>query len=148
PESEAARVDVLVQRMHDPYDLRRRGCELRVVFEPDGIRQDLVDSNPLFVTESSRADQIVRIAGRFHRCAARAATARRRASHLRYRVRAEDPAAESQDWAAEQAAAGPDGRAGGRRKARFVGTVRSEEHTSELQSRENLVCRLLLEKKK
>src|SRR5690606_41554037 len=27
-------------------------------------------------------------------------------------------------------------------------TVRSEEHTSELQSRENLVCRLLLEKKK
>src|SRR5690606_40920068 len=30
---------------------------------------------------------------------------------------------------------------------RFVG-LRSEEHTSELQSRENLVCRLLLEKKK
>src|SRR5690606_41932183 len=32
----------------------------------------------------------------------------------------------------------------------FVETVasRSEEHTSELQSRENLVCRLLLEKKK
>src|SRR5690606_40832497 len=29
---------------------------------------------------------------------------------------------------------------------RFV--TRSEEHTSELQSRENLVCRLLLEKKK
>src|SRR5207302_8623760 len=28
------------------------------------------------------------------------------------------------------------------------GTPRSEEHTSELQSRENLVCRLLLEKKK
>src|SRR5690606_39605631 len=28
------------------------------------------------------------------------------------------------------------------------GQVRSEEHTSELQSRENLVCRLLLEKKK
>src|SRR5690606_42086134 len=27
-------------------------------------------------------------------------------------------------------------------------TQRSEEHTSELQSRENLVCRLLLEKKK
>src|SRR5690606_38717245 len=27
-------------------------------------------------------------------------------------------------------------------------TERSEEHTSELQSRENLVCRLLLEKKK
>src|SRR5215475_14833547 len=28
------------------------------------------------------------------------------------------------------------------------GCSRSEEHTSELQSRENLVCRLLLEKKK
>src|SRR5690606_41367843 len=36
--------------------------------------------------------------------------------------------------------------------ARFVAELRpdlrSEEHTSELQSRENLVCRLLLEKKK
>src|SRR5690606_40845396 len=32
---------------------------------------------------------------------------------------------------------------------RWLGMVmRSEEHTSELQSRENLVCRLLLEKKK
>src|SRR2546430_10709595 len=32
----------------------------------------------------------------------------------------------------------------------FVGTIdyRSEEHTSELQSQSNLVCRLLLEKKK
>src|SRR5687768_18406510 len=29
-----------------------------------------------------------------------------------------------------------------------LGTVRSEEHTSELQSRLHLVCRLLLEKKK
>src|SRR5690606_40840327 len=29
-----------------------------------------------------------------------------------------------------------------------VAAPRSEEHTSELQSRENLVCRLLLEKKK
>src|SRR5690606_41797506 len=29
-----------------------------------------------------------------------------------------------------------------------AGGERSEEHTSELQSRENLVCRLLLEKKK
>src|SRR5690606_39630847 len=28
-----------------------------------------------------------------------------------------------------------------------IGAIRSEEHTSELQSRENLVCRLLLEKK-
>src|SRR5690606_40656871 len=32
--------------------------------------------------------------------------------------------------------------------ARLRTDVRSEEHTSELQSRENLVCRLLLEKKK
>src|SRR5690606_41632305 len=32
----------------------------------------------------------------------------------------------------------------GKHKSRF--TKRSEEHTSELQSRENLVCRLLLEK--
>src|SRR5690606_40331213 len=31
---------------------------------------------------------------------------------------------------------------------RQVLAVRSEEHTSELQSRENLVCRLLLEKNK
>src|SRR2546427_3396223 len=31
---------------------------------------------------------------------------------------------------------------------RGVGTARSEEHTSELQSQSNLVCRLLLEKKK
>src|SRR2546430_7984133 len=29
-----------------------------------------------------------------------------------------------------------------------VGCLRSEEHTSELQSQSNLVCRLLLEKKK
>src|SRR5690606_41557113 len=32
-------------------------------------------------------------------------------------------------------------------KAAFAKMNRSEEHTSELQSRENLVCRLLLEKK-
>src|SRR5207302_8758056 len=31
--------------------------------------------------------------------------------------------------------------------SRNQGHLRSEEHTSELQSRENLVCRLLLEKK-
>src|SRR5258706_8541040 len=39
--------------------------------------------------------------------------------------------------------------ANGRRRARcVVGKCRSEEHTSELQSLTNLVCRLLLEKKK
>src|SRR5436309_10131832 len=43
----------------------------------------------------------------------------------------------SNTWQAARA----DGRA-------FVDAKRSEEHTSELQSRENLVCRLLLEKKK
>src|SRR2546430_3781931 len=32
--------------------------------------------------------------------------------------------------------------------AESSGNVRSEEHTSELQSQSNLVCRLLLEKKK
>src|SRR5690606_40753945 len=40
------------------------------------------------------------------------------------------------------------GVAGGAAVARVLGeNRRSEEHTSELQSRENLVCRLLLEKK-
>src|SRR5947209_12283763 len=33
-------------------------------------------------------------------------------------------------------------------RALAAGTTRSEEHTSELQSRQYLVCRLLLEKKK
>ena len=32
--------------------------------------------------------------------------------------------------------------------SRIIETLRSEEHTSELQSRSDLVCRLLLEKKK
>src|SRR5690606_41748967 len=36
----------------------------------------------------------------------------------------------------------------GKYLTQFVHGQRSEEHTSELQSRENLVCRLLLEKKK
>src|SRR3712207_7040536 len=41
-------------------------------------------------------------------------------------------------------------RGGGARMARLIRTEkeRSEEHTSELQSRQYLVCRLLLEKKK
>src|SRR5690554_6962591 len=34
------------------------------------------------------------------------------------------------------------------RQPRMAGQTRSEEHTSELQSRPHLVCRLLLEKKK
>src|SRR5688572_32559093 len=36
----------------------------------------------------------------------------------------------------------------GRRACRARFALRSEEHTSELQSQSNLVCRLLLEKKK
>src|SRR2546430_3781607 len=36
----------------------------------------------------------------------------------------------------------------GRGWASIIVTMRSEEHTSELQSQSNLVCRLLLEKKK
>src|SRR5688572_33245168 len=50
---------------------------------------------------------------------------------------------------------GPDGSGRVRRRARGGGSSprrpgrpRSEEHTSELQSQSNLVCRLLLEKKK
>src|SRR5206468_11577010 len=42
----------------------------------------------------------------------------------------------------------PRGRTSGRRSARRESAGRSEEHTSELQSRSDLVCRLLLEKKK
>src|SRR2546430_11910091 len=38
-------------------------------------------------------------------------------------------------------------RAGGGSRSRTAHAVRSEEHTSELQSQSNLVCRLLLEKK-
>src|SRR2546430_9747337 len=44
-----------------------------------------------------------------------------------------------------------DQESGGRRRWRGVSVLsltRSEEHTSELQSQSNLVCRLLLEKKK
>src|SRR5699024_11815877 len=39
-------------------------------------------------------------------------------------------------------------RVGGKYQECFRGNTRSEEHTSELQSRFDLVCRLLLEKKK
>src|SRR2546429_4578949 len=41
-----------------------------------------------------------------------------------------------------------DGKVSARRHRDRVGARRSEEHTSELQSRLHLVCRLLLEKKK
>src|SRR3712207_7602003 len=42
----------------------------------------------------------------------------------------------------------PGDRVGGGRAGVVEGAQRSEEHTSELQSRQYLVCRLLLEKKK
>src|SRR2546428_7363782 len=42
----------------------------------------------------------------------------------------------------------PSSRCGSRRWTPAPGAARSEEHTSELQSRSDLVCRLLLEKKK
>src|SRR6202007_3444480 len=48
--------------------------------------------------------------------------------------------------AAYREAADAAGAAAGKQNA--ANKTRSEEHTSELQSRENLVCRLLLEKKK
>src|SRR5256886_3411750 len=55
----------------------------------------------------------------------------------------------------QQPGQGPDGASGGLRDfippllyaAAAAGADRSEEHTSELQSQSNLVCRLLLEKK-
>src|SRR5205807_10375219 len=47
----------------------------------------------------------------------------------------------------QQRLAATDGNDGGAQAAEFV-DARSEEHTSELQSPCNLVCRLLLEKKK
>src|SRR3712207_8198320 len=42
----------------------------------------------------------------------------------------------------------PERRGGRLGRQRLPGGLRSEEHTSELQSRQYLVCRLLLEKKK
>src|SRR3712207_7182689 len=44
--------------------------------------------------------------------------------------------------------AGAEREAADRRRGPHRGAARSEEHTSELQSRQYLVCRLLLEKKK
>src|SRR5258707_2386777 len=50
--------------------------------------------------------------------------------------------------AGARALAAPVGRAREREPRHAVVALRSEEHTSELQSRQYLVCRLLLEKKK
>src|SRR2546430_8052203 len=57
--------------------------------------------------------------------------------------------AERQGGAVLEQQLGAPGHAGrGGRKRRVTHGIRSEEHTSELQSQSNLVCRLLLEKKK
>src|SRR3712207_7904814 len=50
--------------------------------------------------------------------------------------------------ASVRAAPGQDGGDRGEQHLDVAGERRSEEHTSELQSRQYLVCRLLLEKKK
>src|SRR5690606_40016714 len=60
-------------------------------------------------------------------------------------IDAVDVVAESSITAKDAKAAGFDSRA---ELIESMPPDRSEEHTSELQSRENLVCRLLLEKKK
>src|SRR5206468_6824963 len=80
------------------------------------------------------------------------------------RVVAFCPTRRSSDLVGDAFQVGPDGvlqRAGGRRRRAEIGrerqdldqfrpgaAARSEEHTSELHSRSDLVCRLLLEKKK
>src|SRR3712207_8651541 len=57
-------------------------------------------------------------------------------------------AALSRGGASWSAAQQPSHRRGGPASRRVGACQRSEEHTSELQSRQYLVCRLLLEKKK
>src|SRR5690606_41828573 len=66
---------------------------------------------------------------------------------LRRRLRGSEPVrlARDQHLADQLVERRREERLGDRSRDRAV--VRSEEHTSELQSRENLVCRLLLEKK-
>src|SRR5258708_26443411 len=54
----------------------------------------------------------------------------------------------SQPHLLQQPQAAVDRRMRGEELDRFVDAHRSEEHTSELQSPDHLVCRLLLEKKK
>src|SRR3712207_8166428 len=61
--------------------------------------------------------------------------------------RRRDRACHRGDGEHDEAGGGDDGR-GGPADEQRCGQRRSEEHTSELQSRQYLVCRLLLEKKK
>src|SRR5690606_41224154 len=90
----------------------------------------LHDALPIFADRHQRAESAVPTLG----AQVPVGTARR--SHRRTQAMAADVAA---------------GRGSGSRSvvaSRSQLALRSEEHTSELQSRENLVCRLLLEKKK
>src|SRR3712207_7685487 len=54
----------------------------------------------------------------------------------------------AQSFIAEATASASEGSSGSPRSSVSCSERRSEEHTSELQSRQYLVCRLLLEKKK
>src|SRR3712207_9175733 len=62
-------------------------------------------------------------------------------------ISARESGSRSGSWTRTAAVSGRSDRATARRSIRH-GHRRSEEHTSELQSRQYLVCRLLLEKKK
>src|SRR3712207_6881486 len=63
-------------------------------------------------------------------------------------VRAVRPRVDGVAWVRSERAADPHPAGGRRTKNEHDPHRRSEEHTSELQSRQYLVCRLLLEKKK
>src|SRR5207302_7292868 len=97
------------------------------------------DTDPLTLHDalpiSRYAIRDTRYAMRDARYAMRDARGARREAHLRLRRRRE---AALRPGASRSAPAC--------HRTRSTGTRRSEEHTSELQSRENLVCRLLLEK--
>src|SRR5438093_2179710 len=71
----------------------------------------------------------------------------RRVSATDQRTRGVERAARLGAWRRRRGAGGRRGARIGRLRA-WTWTARSEEHTSELQSLTNLVCRLLLEKKK
>src|SRR5690606_41934531 len=87
----------------------------------------LHDALPIFLPQDGPA---------FQHCRAPAA------ARAQYRRQAEQPASAGLRYAPARALLHP-----GFAYAQSS-DARSEEHTSELQSRENLVCRLLLEKKK
>src|SRR5690606_41835538 len=90
----------------------------------------LVPYTTLFRSRNGRCRRQAR-----RRTAGSAHTARRRAAP---QPKAASPRAAARKWR----------RTGDGNAPRARQVARSEEHTSELQSRENFVCRLLLEKKK